>query len=114
VPTAQPGSQPLTRQLGAVSQKEIDKQANVQALRQEQAVFERNIRQNDALFRLQMVMGWSTFVIGPATLITLIVYPPLGAAFVPLLGVAVWNWRRMLARGWVEPIVTTKRRNDRD
>ena len=97
-----------------MSQKEIDKQADVQALEQEQELFERNIKRNDALFRLQMAMGWSTFVVAPATLLSLIIYPPIAAALTPLLGVAIWNWRRMLARGWAEPVITTKRRDDPD
>jgi hypothetical protein len=96
------------------SQAELDQRADFQALEQEQAVFERSIKQDDALFRLQMAMGWSTFVIAPLTLVALMVYPPLGAALVPLLGAAAWNWRRMLARSGGGKVMTENRRRERD
>ena len=99
---------------GASSPQDLDTQADVQALQQEQAVFERNITQNDALFRLQMAMGWSTFVIAPAGFVAVIVYPPALAVVVPLLSAAIWNWRRMLARGGPERSVITKRRREED
>lgn len=97
-----------------LSQQELDQRTEFQALEQERTVFERSVEQDDALFRLQMAMGWSTFVIFPATLVALIVYPPVGAALVPLLGAAVWNWRRMLARSGGKRAVITKRKHDRD
>jgi hypothetical protein len=97
-----------------LSQQELDQRTESQALEQEQTVFERSVKQDDALFRLQMVMGWSTVVIFPTTLMALIVYPPVGAALVPLLGAAVWNWRRMLARSGGKRAVITKRKHDRE
>ena len=99
---------------GALSRQEVDTEADAQALWQEQTVFERNIRENDALFRLQMAMGWSTFVIAPAGVVAVIIYPPSLAVVVPLLSAAIWNWRRMLARGGAERLVITKRRREED
>ncbi len=51
-----------------------------------------------ALFKLQMAMGWATFLLVPVTVVTTLTYPPAAAGLVPLTGVAAWNWRRMLKR----------------
>jgi len=111
-PLPPPGSS--HSQSGVLSQEELNTQADIQALQQEQVVFERNNRENDALFRLQMTMGWSTFVIAPVGVVAVIIYPPALVVVVPLLSAAVWNWRRILARGGTERTVITKRRRDRD
>ncbi len=87
--------------------EELDR-ATAQALAQEQALFDRNMKQGDALFKLELAMGWTTFLMVPATLIAVIIYPLAAAATVPLAGLAAWNWRRMLRRGSGETEVMTK------
>jgi hypothetical protein len=61
-----------------------------------------------ALFRLQLAMGWSTFLMIPATVVAVIIYPPAAAGMIPLTGLAAWNWRRMLKRDGGEIEVMTK------
>jgi hypothetical protein len=85
-----------------------DTETTFQALAQEQALFNRKMEEHDALFRLQLAMGWSTFLLVPATVIAVIVYPPAAAGMVPLTGLAAWNWRRMLRRDSGEIEVMTK------
>jgi hypothetical protein len=79
-----------------------------QALAQEQAVFDRKMDDHGALFKLQMAMGWATFVLVPITVIATLIYPPAAAGMVPLTGVAAWNWRRMLKRNGNEIEVLTE------
>jgi hypothetical protein len=86
----------------------IEKAAN-QRLAQEQTVFERKLHESDALFRLQLAMGWMTFFLVPASVIAGIVYPPSLLGTVPLNGLAIWSWRRILNRRSGEIEVTTKR-----
>lgn len=94
------------------ARKDLDERATAQSLEQEQAVFERKVFVHDALFKLQLAMGWSTFVLPPATLVALLVYPPAGAGMLPLLGAAFWNWRRMLKRDEGELEAVTKPGDD--
>ncbi len=61
-----------------------------------------------ALFKLQMAMGWATFLLVPMTIVSTVIYPPSAAGLVPLTGVAAWNWRRMLKRDNAEIEVMTK------
>lgn len=80
-----------------------------QALAQEQAVFERKIQESGALFRLQLAMGWMTFLLVPVSIAAFFIYPPSAIGTVPLNSLAIWNWRRMLKRDSGDIEVTTKR-----
>jgi hypothetical protein len=79
-----------------------------QALGQEQAVFDRKMKKDRDLFRLQLAMGWTTFLMLPISIAAIAFYPPAAAGLVPLNGLAAWNWRRMLRRDGDEIEVTTK------
>jgi hypothetical protein len=84
--------------------------AAAQALAQEQAAFEREMQKDGALFRLALVMGWTTFLMVPATVIAAFVYPRALTGLVPLSGLAFWNWRRVLRRdGKVGPTTSTSK-----
>lgn len=85
-----------------------DREVRSQALAQEQAVFERKMDDHGALFKLQMAMGWATFLLVPVTIVATLIYPPAAAGLVPLTGIAAWNWRRMLKRDSAEIEVMTK------
>jgi hypothetical protein len=87
---------------------ERDPQIERQALAQEQAVFERKMKKDHDLFRLQLAMGWTTFLMVPISVVAIAFYPAAAAGLVPLNGLAAWNWRRMLRRDSEEIEVTTK------
>lgn len=79
-----------------------------QALAQEQALFDRNLEKDHALFRLHVVMGWATVLMVPTTVVISILIPPAAIGLVPLTGLAGWNWRRTLRRDGGELETTTK------
>lgn len=87
---------------------QLDQEARSQALAQEQAVFNRKMDDHGALFKLQLAMGWATFLMIPTTVIASFVYPPAAVGMVPLTGLAAWNWRRMLRRGEADIEVMTR------
>jgi hypothetical protein len=60
------------------------------------------------LFRLQLAMGWTTFLMVPISIAAIVFYPAAAAGLVPLNGLAAWNWRRMLRRDGDAIEVTTK------
>jgi len=82
-----------------------DGRAAAQALDQQQTVFERQLQKDRDLFALHLAMGWTTYLMAPANIVAAIVYPPALVGLLPLTGLAVWNWRRMLRRdrGELEP-----------
>jgi hypothetical protein len=79
-----------------------------QALAQEQALFDRNMEKDHALFKLHVVMGWATVLMVPTTVVISILIPPAAFGLVPLTGLAGWNWRRMLKRDGGQLETTTK------
>ncbi len=70
------------------------------------------MEEGNALFKLQLAMGWATFLLVPATVIAAFVYPPAVVALAPLSALGGWNWRRMLNRE-SEAEVMTKPPTDR-
>src|SRR3954452_12965627 len=80
-----------------------------QSLAQEQALFDRNMKVDGHLVKLQLAMGWMTFFMIPASIAAVLLYPPAIAGTVPLMGISAWNWRRMLSRNRDAVEVVTKR-----
>jgi hypothetical protein len=87
---------------------ERETQIATQALAQEQALFDRKMEKDNALFKLQLAMAWTTFLMIPAALAAIVVFPPAATGLVPLTGLAAWNWRRTLRRDSGEIEVLTK------
>jgi len=79
-----------------------------QALAQEQTVFERKLQKDDAMFKLQITMGWATVAIIPVTAAAIFLDPAAAVGLVPLNGLAAWNWRRTLMRNDSELDAVTK------
>lgn len=82
-----------------------DARAAAQALSQQQAAFERRMQKDREVFALHLVMCWTTYLMIPVTVIAVFVYPAALAGLLPLTGLSIWNWRRVLRRdtGDVEP-----------
>lgn len=97
---------PATVESSAAGKSSTQSRIVSQALAQEQAAFERKMSQGDALFRLQLAMGWMTFLIVPASVFAVIAHPAALLGAIPINGAAAWNWRRMLQRraGEIEPV----------
>lgn len=79
-----------------------------QALAQEQTVFERKLQKDDAMFKLQITMGWATVAIIPVSAAAIFLDPAAAVGLVPLNGLAAWNWRRTLMRNDSELEAITK------
>ncbi len=85
----------------------------LQALAQEQAVFEREMAKDRPLFMLHLAMSWTTFLSLPASVIAAFVQPAAVPGLMPLVGLAAWNWRRVLRRGAGALNPATKHPRDR-
>lgn len=80
------------------TEQEVRDRQALQALAQQQVVFEQRRAQDDATFRLQRAMGWATFVIVPVSVFMALLEPLTLTAFGPASVLAFWNWRRLLKR----------------
>lgn len=79
-------------------EEDLRRRRALQALEQQQAVFEQRQAQAAASFRLQRAMGWATFFIVPLGMILALIEPLTLTATGPAGALAYWNWRRLLRR----------------
>jgi hypothetical protein len=102
----------------AVDAADLEAIQTTQALRQQQAVFEQRQRQDEHLFQLKLVMGWTAYALLVALNVRILCTPgEVGSAATEIstglvvgqtVCLCLWLWRRVFKRGNGELAPTTE------